>query len=87
MTYKLRTARRADAYLRRLDPATERRIAERLEQIAADPYGMHSHVLTNVGGKRSSRVGEYRIVFSINDAEKVVDVDAIGPRGRVYRNL
>lgn len=87
MTYKVRTARRADAYLKRLDSATERRITERLRAIAADPYGLHSKVLVDAGGQRSSRVGEYRIVYTINDAEQVIDVNAIGPRGRVYRNL
>ncbi|MDP9362744.1 MAG: type II toxin-antitoxin system RelE/ParE family toxin [Chloroflexota bacterium] len=87
MTFDLRTSSKANAYLRRLDADTQRRIKERLRQIGDDPYGDHSKPLVNAGGRRASRVGDYRIIFAINEEERVVGVSAIGPRGRVYRDL
>ena len=87
MTYDLRTSSKANAYLRRLDPDTQRRIKERLRQIGNDPYGVHSKPIVNAGGRRASRVGDYRIIFRVDDEERVVGVSAIGPRGRVYRDF
>lgn len=87
MTYRLQTSKGADAYLRRLDFATQRRIAARLRQVVAAPYGPHTKALQGAGRRRSARVGDYRVVYTVNDADRVVDVSAIGPRGQVYRDL
>lgn len=86
MSYTVRIARQAEAYLRKLDEPMKRRIVERLKQIAENPYGAHSKVLTNAGGRRSSRVGAYRIVFGVQRDQSVVDVYVIAPRGRAYRD-
>ena len=87
MSYEVRVARQAEAYFRRLDARTKERIVARLKQIAADPYGPHSKVLTNAGRQRASRVGDCRIIFSIDSEHSSVDVSVIGPRGRAYRSL
>jgi mRNA interferase RelE/StbE len=87
VSFELRVDRRAAAYLRRLDPPTQRRILHRLDQIAVDPYGQQTKALADAGGRRAARVGDYRIVFAVDDAERVVNVRTIGPRGRVYRDL
>lgn len=82
--YEVRIARQAGSYLRRLDRRAQERVLRRLEQIAADPYGPHTKPLQAVAGRRAARVGGWRIVFSVNDEARVVDVSAIGPRGDVY---
>lgn len=33
------------------------------------------------------RVGEWRVIFDRRDAERLIDVLAIRPRGRAYRSL
>jgi mRNA-degrading endonuclease RelE of RelBE toxin-antitoxin system len=60
---------------------------ERLEQIAEQPYGAHTKRLANAEGRRAARVGAYRIIFSVNEEQRTVDVASIGPRGQVYRDL
>jgi mRNA interferase RelE/StbE len=88
MTYEIRLARQSESYIRRLDPRTQDRILQRLEQLASDPFDLHySKPLRNAQGKRSSRVGEYRIVFSVDSVRLLVNITAIGPRGRVYRDI
>ena len=87
MTYEVHLADPAASYLRKLDARTQQRILRRIDQIAAEPYGPHTIALTNAAGRRTARVGDYRIVFKVDDANRVVDVSLIGPRGRVYRDL
>ncbi len=59
----------------------------RLEQVPTDPFGPFTKPLTGAGGRRSARVGDWRIVFSVDTGAEIVSVSAIGPRGRVYRDL
>ena len=87
MTFELRLAKQAASYVERLDRATQSRIVSRLEQLAADPYGPYSKPLTNAAGLRASRVGRDRIIYRVVASQNVVDVSAIAPRGRAYRDL
>jgi len=59
---------------------------QRLEQIAADPYGPYTKPLTNAANLRAARVGGWRIVFSVDEEAHAVNVSAIGPRGEIYRS-
>lgn len=85
MTYTVRLSRSASAYLHRLDPPTQQRIALRVDQIAEDPYGPHTKLLRSTGGARAARVGRYRILFDVDTAAQILYVTDIGPRGQVYR--
>jgi mRNA-degrading endonuclease RelE of RelBE toxin-antitoxin system len=62
-------------------------MARRIDQIAADPYGPLTKPLTNLSGRRAARVGDYRIVFTVDDDDKTIGISDIGPRGRIYRRL
>ena len=85
--YELRLASRASDYLDRVDERTRSRLKARLDQIANSPYGPQTKPLTNRPGLRSARVGDLRIIFSVDSATQIVDVDRIGPRGQIYRGL
>lgn len=87
MTWEIQLARRASSFVKRLDPRTQERILGRLDQIATDPHGAAAKALRNAGGRRSARVGDYRIIFSSDAVNRVVFVSAIDPRGQVYRDL
>ena len=87
MSYAVELSRDAARYLRRLGRSDQERMARRIEQIAADPYGAHTKPLTNPAGRRAARVGDYRIVFAVDDEARVVAISDIGPRGQVYRRL
>ena len=87
MSYELRIARQAERYVRRLNSRSQDRILRRLAQIAENPRGPYTKPLTNAAGRWASRVGGWRIIFTIDDERRVVDVSVIGPRGEVYRDL
>ena len=72
-------------YLKSLDKPTQQRIAEKLNEIAKEPYNPRlSYPLTS-SDKRSTRVGKYRILFQV-DAAMLLVAD-IGPRRQVYRKV
>jgi len=52
-----------------------------------DPLGPASKPLTNAADYRSARVGDWRIIFTIDKDAHIIDVDDIGPRGQIYRLL
>jgi len=87
MTYEVRLSRKAEAYLRRLDATSRQRIIHRLQQIAIEPLGPHTKPLKDQLGRRSARVGGWRIIFAVNEQEQTVNVSAIGPSGDIYRGL
>ncbi|MBI2756335.1 MAG: type II toxin-antitoxin system RelE/ParE family toxin [Chloroflexi bacterium] len=87
MTYTVRLARQAERYLERLPQDVQRRMLERLGQLAHDPYGVNTKPLQGALGRRSSRVGGWRILFRVDEEASEVDVSDIGPRGQIYRGL
>ena len=87
MNYRVELSRAAQAYLRRIDTPSQLRIGRRVEQIAAEPRGVHSKPLAGPGSYHAARVGPWRIIFRIDDEEQIVLVTDIGPRGQIYRGL
>jgi len=60
----------------------------RLERVAQDPYNARlSGPLTNQEGFRKSRVGGWRIIFTLDDAERSVRVVTVERRGQVYQRI
>ena len=85
--YSLEYARGAETYVRRLPPAAQRRITTRLAALCVDPYdrALSKPLRGELDNTRSSRVGEWRILYRVLDARLVVLVVRVGPRGDVYR--
>lgn len=83
MKYGLVYTHRAAKDIAKLDINTRKRIGESLLRFKADPFG-YSEALTdsNLGGYRF-RVGDYRIVFDIED-NRIVVLRA-GHRREIYR--
>ncbi len=80
-------AHQVSAYIYRLDRSVQKRIADRLRQLAENPYGHYTKPLTGVDHQRSSRVGGWRIIYTVDEALKTVNVSLIASRGEVYRRL
>ena len=84
--YSISFTKSADRTLRTLPREMARRLRERLGQIAENPCAQHSNVtkLRNRPGYRL-RVGDWRVIYEIENEELVILVLRIGPRGGVYR--
>ena len=88
MSYEVRLSNRAAKDLDRLNRDTQQRILGRLEHLGANPYDPRfSGQLTNQEGLRKSRVGGWRILFSVDVPGQALNVVTIERRGQVYRGL
>ena len=61
------------------------RIVTRIRSLARDPRPFGSEKLSGRGDLYRLRVGRYRIVYSVGDAELVVLIVRVGHRKSVYR--
>ncbi|WP_420960031.1 type II toxin-antitoxin system RelE family toxin [Brucella sp. IR073] len=69
--------------LRRIPMNEARRIRAKIEQYAADPASQVQNIIKLQGREGFRlRVGDWRVIFDENGS--VIDVLAIGPRGRIY---
>lgn len=71
--------------LANLDQAMKRRVARRIDQLAEEPRGAGSFKLRGADDVWRARVGDYRIVYQIEDGRLLVLVVKIGHRRDVYR--
>lgn len=85
--YKIVIHKRAASYLRRLSAANKERVKNALKTISDNPEGHHQvrQMLGEWKGYYRLRVGNYRVVFWIDNEAKTLYVDHIGPRGDVYK--
>ena len=84
MSYTVRLKPRAERELDRLPIAVARRLWERLLALERDPRPRGAAKLEGVEGYRI-RIGDYRVVYLVDDDQLVVDVARIAHRREVYR--
>ena len=70
--------------LAKLEPVVRRRIARRIDRLAEDPRS-GAVKLRGVDDVWRARVGDYRLVYQIEDERFVVVVISLGHRRDVYR--
>lgn len=75
------TAARA---LSRLPRRDQTRIAARIDDLATNPRPQGVTKLSGAEGWRI-RLGDYRVVYTVDDALRVVTITRIGHRSQVYR--
>ena len=86
MNYIVELTTEAERDLDRLDRTSERRIRERLKELAPDPYSRRlSKPLKMFPGTRAARVGDRRILYEIVEPERLIKVTVVRPRGDAYR--
>jgi len=70
--------------LRALDPSMRRRIEGAIALLAIDPHPPASRRLVERDGWRV-RIGDYRVIYRIEDSRLVIVVVVVGHRREVYR--
>jgi len=72
--------------LRRMPADVAHRIMRRIGRVAADPHATDRNVARLRGRPEMRlRVGDWRVLFVIDDEARQLRVLAIAPRGSVYR--
>lgn len=84
--YKIVFTKQAYKSLRRMPSDIVRRMRDRLDQIAEDPFAENPNVtkLQNRPGYRL-RVGDWRAIYDIQEGELIILVLKVGSRGDIYR--
>ena len=83
--YKITFSKKADKALRRMPHNIALTIGKKIKELANDPNGMRNvKRLTNHPGYRL-RVGDWRIIYIINENELLIHIINIKTRGEVYK--
>lgn len=88
MSYIIVLTKAASRALSKLARHTEQDIQNRLEELARNPYDPRiSKPLKTARGKRSSRAGNWRIIYEIHSDKQIVEIEAVKHRKDAYEDL
>ncbi len=83
--YEVRFRKSAGKDLQRLDTTIQRRVLKAAELLADEPRPVGCKKLHGSEDAYRIRVGDYRIVYTVEDAVRIVAIERIRHRREVYR--
>lgn len=83
MKYQITWSKKADDNIEKLDKGVAERIMKKLDTVAEDPFSFVSK-LKGLDFYRL-RVGDYRVIMSIENKKMIIFVVEVGHRSSVYR--
>jgi len=83
--YEVTFARSARRELEALDQTIVRRVFPAIESLASDPRPTGCRKLQGEKRLWRIRIGNYRVIYSIYDEERIVDVVAVRHRSEAYQ--
>ena len=84
--WKMRFTPEASRLLSKLHPENKRRIKKALGGLQQDPYP-GKDLQEELSGFKSLRIKKYRVVYNINEEEKIIQILYIGLRSDVYEQF
>ena len=84
MTYRVEWRPRARKAFLALDKPVRRRIGEAVDALAGDPRPAAAKMITGAHGVLRIRVGDYRVLYTIDEGQLVVLVLDAGHRSEIY---
>ena len=85
--YRVEFERAASRALKRLDEPVRRRVFRAVAALAEDPRPAGAEVLSAPERLYRIRIGDYRVIYAIEDDRLLVLVVQVGHRRDVYRKL
>lgn len=86
-TYTVEWRPNAEKELAKLDKPVRARIVRRVEALANDPRPSGVLKLTGPDNLWRIRIGDYRVIYTIQDDRLIVSVVRVANRGAVYRDI
>lgn len=86
MAYRVNFSKAAERQFRNLPRGVQSRIAPRIDALAVDPRPPGAVRLSGREDLYRIRVGDYRVLYAIEERELMVLVVKLGHRREVYRN-
>lgn len=87
MPYRLKIAESAKKDLSRLPSQERQRIGERIRALGEDPRPSGCAKLRGTSHSYRIRIGRYRVLYSVDDAEQCVVILRVKHRKEAYRGL
>ena len=84
-TYSVVLRAGVEKQLAALDKPIRRRVAAAIDALATNPRPAGAIALQGVSGLLRVRVGDYRVIYAVNDGELIVLIVSIGHRREIYR--
>jgi mRNA interferase RelE/StbE len=84
--YQLLFSDQAAKDIKRLDQKLQRRVLARTGQLAENPFNPRVSKWLAATDDRTSRVGDWRIIYRIDQQERKIWILAVRSRGRAYRS-
>ncbi|MGD0389854.1 MAG: type II toxin-antitoxin system RelE/ParE family toxin [Tepidisphaeraceae bacterium] len=83
--YRLTFAHSSIKELGRLDPPIARRVMASVEKLPHDPRPPGCVKLQGSESRWRIRIGDWRVVYTVDDGARIVDIVAVRHRSDVYR--
>jgi mRNA interferase RelE/StbE len=87
VSYQVEITREALRAMSKLDKPIRRRVQSAIDELQADPRPHGAIALQGLSGAYRIRIGDYRVIYTINDDKLVVVVVDLGHRRENYRDL
>lgn len=86
-TWRVVILRDAEKVLRRLPRPLQQRLGAEIDALASNPRPQSCKKLKGYDDLYRVRVGDWRIIYAVRDAQLLIVVVEVGPRSGVYQNL
>ena len=83
--YSITFARSARRELQRLPSSVAKRILERIEALTETPRPRGCRKLRGSGDLWRIRIGDYRVVYEVDDERTLIDINVVRHRSEAYR--
>ena len=83
--YKIELKPSAMRDMQRLPRSIQKRVAQKIDALAKDPFPHGSTKLEAFGDLRRIRVADYRVIYQVRQETLVIFVVRVKHRGDVYR--
>ncbi|MCD6242232.1 type II toxin-antitoxin system RelE/ParE family toxin [Candidatus Bathyarchaeota archaeon] len=81
--YSLKVTKRFEKDFRKFEIKLRRRLDSAIRKLETNPY-LGKPLRGELMGKRSLRVGDYRVIYAVDEDKKVVILFTVGHRKAVY---
>lgn len=85
LPYAVSFRRSAEKDMRKLDAKTQTRVFKAIEPLAVEPRPDGCRKLQGSDNAYRIRVGDYRVVYTVDDEIRIVAIERVGHRRDVYR--
>lgn len=82
--FEIRIAKKAEKQIKKLKKVYQSAVLSALEEIKEDP-NLSKPLSEELTGKFTFHISVYRIIYKVNQKDKVVTILDIGPRSAIYK--